>query len=148
MSANKHLPHVLVLPEDDADRELANRFQLQLDSVRLRQMQVLEVAGGWSAVLERFRSYHVALLKSLPLRFMVLLIDFDGDPERQRTVLADIPPHLADRVFVLGGLSDPEDLKKALGPYETRGSALARDCRDETSTTLGSSAAPAQRKRG
>ena len=28
MSVNKYLPHVLVLPEDDANRQLANGFLL------------------------------------------------------------------------------------------------------------------------
>lgn len=59
MSPNRHRPHVLVLPEDDANRELANGFHLQIDLTRQRQMQVLPVAGGWNEVLKRFKSEHV-----------------------------------------------------------------------------------------
>ena len=35
-------------------------------------------------------------------------------------------------------LTEPEDLKKAaLGPYETIGMLVAKDCREETDTTWG-----------
>ena len=40
MSVNKERPHVYVLPEDDANRQLAKGFQLQVDQNE-RQMQVL-----------------------------------------------------------------------------------------------------------
>ena len=58
MSVNKRVPHVLVLPEDDANRQLANGFQLDplLDP---RRMQILEEAGGWQEVLNRFTEDHV-----------------------------------------------------------------------------------------
>ncbi len=36
---NKYLPHVFVLPEDDANRQLANEFHVQING--LRQMQLL-----------------------------------------------------------------------------------------------------------
>lgn len=67
---------------------------------------------------------------------MVLLIDFDGQQDRLTDAKAAIPDDLTDRVFVLGTLREPEDLKKAnLGSYETVGSNLAKDCREETYTT-------------
>jgi len=53
MSVNKYLPHVLVLPEDDANRQLANGFQLDV-FLATRRMQILEEAGGWQEVLNRF----------------------------------------------------------------------------------------------
>ncbi len=68
---------------------------------------------------------------------MILLIDFDNNEDRLRTAKAAIPEGLADRVFVLGALSEPEALKAVLGPYETIGSEMANDCRDETDTTWG-----------
>jgi len=132
MSVNRHLPHVLVLPEDDADRQLANGFLLELDGAILRRIQVLEEAGGWVAVLERFLADHVAAMESNIQRFMVLLIDFDGKEERLQEAKERIPGRLTDRVFILGALSEPEDLKRALGPFETIGKAMAQDCRDET----------------
>lgn len=127
MSVNKHLPHVYVLPEDDANRQMAKGFQLEMDGAKQRQMQVLEEAGGWIAVLERFLADHAAGMASNARRFMVLLIDFDDKQERLQEVKGKIPGHLTDRVFVLGTLSEPEALKTAgLGPYEQIGSAMAR----------------------
>lgn len=135
MSANKHVPHVLVLPEDDADRQLAIGFRLELDSSRQRQMQVDPVGHGWLAVLELFVSDHIPAMARYPNRCIVLLIDFDGRRERLEDAKAKIPHHLTERVFVLGTLSEPEALRSAgLGTYETIGSTMARDCREETDT--------------
>jgi len=135
MSVNKHLPHVFVLPEDDANRQLANGFLLEIDQARQRRMQVLEEAGGWVAVMERFLTDHVAGLESNSERLVVLLIDFDGRQERLENAKGRIPSPLTDRVFILGSLSDPEALRRAgLGTYETIGRALARDCREDTET--------------
>lgn len=132
MSPNDHLPHVLVLPEDDADRELANGFLLGIDERSLRQIQVLRPARGWAKVLSLFESEHVKEMDHRPNRYMVLLLDFDGDEKRLSKAKAVIPDHLSDRVFVLGVWSEPEDLKPDLGTPETVGSKLADDCREET----------------
>jgi hypothetical protein len=138
MSVNGHLPHVLVLPEDDANRQLANGFVLDLDQAFLTRIQVLEVAGGWTKVLERFLSDEVAGMGRFPQGSMVLLIDFDGQLDRVSRVRARIPEQLTERVYILGALTEPEDLKKAdLGSYETIGRAMAQDCRDGTNTTWG-----------
>ena len=134
MSVNKHLPHVLVLPEDDANRQLANGFQLEVDWVKQRQMQVLEEAGGWVAVLEQFLSDQAAGMEANPDRFMVLVIDFDTHNERLAHATSRIPEHLRERVFILGAWSEPEELKRTLGSYERIGSALAKDCREGTET--------------
>jgi hypothetical protein len=134
VSVNKHLPHVLLLPEDDANRQLANGFQLQIDPSRLRRMQVLEEAGGWLQVLEQFESDHVVFMDRYPNRFMVLLIDFDESDHRLDDARNRIPEHLRDRVFILGAWNEPEDLRVPLGSYEQIGSAMARDCRDQTDT--------------
>lgn len=82
MSANKHRPHVLVLPEDDANRQPANGFLLEVDPVGMRRMQVLPVAGGWNDVLESFVAEHVREMDLYTARFMVLLIDFDSNEGR------------------------------------------------------------------
>jgi hypothetical protein len=136
MSVNKYQPHVLVLPEDDANRQLANGFLLD-QSLSMRKIQVLEEVGGWTQVLERFLSDHVVDMERYPVRFMVLLIDFDGREERLVDAKARIPAHLTDRVFILGALTEPEALKVSLGDYETIGLAMARDCREETDRTWG-----------
>ena len=137
MSVNRYLPHILVLPEDDANRQVANGFPRDQYLAFLR-IQVLEEAGGWTMVLERFLSDHVAAMKPYTNRFMVLLIDFDGSEERLQYAQAQIPGHLRERVFILGARSDPEALKRAVSlSYETIGLELARDCREETNTIWG-----------
>jgi hypothetical protein len=127
MSVNRRRPHVLVLPEDDANRQLANGFLLDLAT---RQMQILTEAGGWTRVLDCFESDHIVEMRRYGSRFMVLLIDFDDNLNRLQKVRDVIPQDLADRVFVLGALSEPEALRQAkLGSYETIGKTMMADCR-------------------
>jgi len=130
MSVNPYKPHVLVLPEDDANKDLANGFHLEIS--RIRQMQVLPVAGGWTKVLDSFTHDHVREMDANLNRFMVLLIDFDGRHNRLDRAKALIPPHLKDRVFILGAWTEPEKLRSDLGLYEAIGNAMARDCREGT----------------
>ncbi|HLG16815.1 MAG TPA: hypothetical protein VJH03_20280 [Blastocatellia bacterium] len=135
---NKHEPHVFVLPEDDANSRVANAFHKDVDWNRYRQMKVLAEAGGWSQVLMCFKRDQVAGMEKWPHRFMVLLIDFDGKHERLSNAKAEIPAHLTERVFILGALTEPEDLRKAkLGSYEAIGKAMADDCREDANTTWG-----------
>jgi len=138
MAVNWYRPHVLLLPEDDANRQVANGFHLQVSPANQRQMQVLQVAGGWNEVLTLFETDHATEMDRCPSRYMVLLIDFDGVQDRLQTARARIPAQLTDRVFILGAWSEPEELKKAgLGTYETIGKAMAEDCRSGTNTTWG-----------
>ena len=136
MSVNRYQPHVLVLPEDDANRQLANGFILD-QFLSTRKIQVLEEAGGWIEVLDRFESGHVDDMDRYDKRFMVLLIDFDGQEGRLDNAKAIIPHRLKDRVFILGTWSEPEALRQDLGSYETIGLAMAKDCREETDTIWG-----------
>lgn len=130
MSVNRNKPHVLVLPEDNANRQIANGFQLDVSS---RQIQVLPETGGWIRVLECFTEDQIWGMDRFPERFMILLIDFDNKEARLQGVKAKIPSHLTERVFVLGVLSEPEDLKKDLQrSYEAIGKDLAKDCRAGT----------------
>lgn len=134
MSVNVHKPHVLVLPEDDANREIANGFLLD-PSVKQRNIQVLPCAGGWSKVLGSFLDNHVTGLRKFPQRHLVLLIDFDGHvEERTAKFTASFPADVRDRVFLLGTLSEPEPLRKQRGEsLEAIGKILATEChRDET----------------
>src|ERR1035437_90701 len=110
MAANKHQPHVLVLPEDDANRQLANGFRLSLNQSVARRMDVLLPAGGWTQVLDHFVSDHIFYMEKYPNRAMVLLIDFDSQKTRLDYAKSKIPEHLKDRVFILGAWSEPEEL--------------------------------------
>jgi hypothetical protein len=130
MSANHFQPHVLVLPEDDANRDIVIGFRADL-SVKFRKIQVEDVAGGWRRVLELFQSDYLEGMNTYPLRFLVLLFDFDGHfEERFELARTMIPEALRPRVFVLGSLTKPEDLTASLGRFEAIGGAIAKDCRD------------------
>lgn len=138
MSVNKHQPHVFVLPEDDANRQLANGFVLGLHYSVSRKIQVLPVAGGWRAVLGRFETDHRGGMVSYPERFIILLIDFNGKPrDRLNEARAAIPASLIGRVFILGAQSRPEALRASLGSCETIGQRLAENCRNGTDDTWG-----------
>jgi hypothetical protein len=51
MSVNKYLPHVLVLPEDDSTRQIANGFLLDA-TVIIRNIQIL-LGSGWLVSVAR-----------------------------------------------------------------------------------------------
>lgn len=135
MSVNKHRPHLYIIPEDDDDRELANGFVNNL-SVNDCQVQVLPVAGGWPSVLDKFKSEYIKHLNDYDGGHVVLLIDFDEQVDSRRQRFRDaIPTPLRERVFVVGVLDEPKDLKKAINyskSYEEIGSALADDCHNNT----------------
>jgi len=137
MSVNQNHDHVLVLPEDRANLQIANGFHMQVPWNRQRQMQVLSAARGWIRVLELFRSVHVAEMERNPHRLMILLIDCDSREERLSDAKARVPEHLGDRVFILGALTNPESLRAELGSYETIGLKLAKDCREDANHIWG-----------
>jgi hypothetical protein len=130
MSVNRELPHVMVLPEDDANRQIAIGFQNKI--VNGRQFQILSPSGGWTHVRDSFIRTHNPMMKLWPKRFMVLLVDFDEKLNRVEAVMAEVDPAVCERVFVLGSLKDPEDLRATLGNFETIGQNLATDCSKNT----------------
>ena len=124
--------HVLIIPEDDANRQLANGFILH-DDVDTRRIHIEPAAGGWARVLRTFNDDHVKGMLNFPNRHVVLLIDFDGQEDRLGSVRNQIPTHLRDRVFVLGSQTEPESLKMELRcNLEMIGRRLASDCGDDT----------------
>jgi hypothetical protein len=96
MSVNRYQPHVYVLPEDDANGQLATGFVLNLDP-SVSQIQVLPEAGGWVEVLNLFESDHVARMDRYSGRHMVLLIDFDDRLDRLSHAKDRIPARLRDK---------------------------------------------------
>jgi hypothetical protein len=128
MSVNRYKPHLFILPEDNANREIANGFLLD-GSVENNQVQVLAAAGGWELVLSKFKRDHVKEMQRYPNRYMILLLDFDNDDRRRGDAENVIPDDLADRVFLLGVWSNPEYLRSELGQsLENIGLTLAREC--------------------
>jgi hypothetical protein len=143
MGVNKYQDHVLVLPEDDANRQIANGFILN-SNVNEFAIQVLPIADGWGKLVDKFKDDHVSEMRRFPRRRMVLLIDFDGQGERLTYVKNQIPEDLQDRVFILGVLSEPEDLKGmrkksesiGTGKLEQIGETLANDCSNNNTNGL------------
>lgn len=126
MSINKYTPHVVILPEDDANRQIAVGFAIQCTS---KQLRIENAIGGWAKVVDRFLSDYVGTMRDFPGRSIVLLVDCDEHPERIADIRARIPQDVAGRTFVLGCLSEPEDLKKAgLGSFEHIGLSIAEEC--------------------
>ncbi|MEH2433935.1 MAG: hypothetical protein V7K25_06730 [Nostoc sp.] len=137
MSINKHRPHILVLPEDDANRQIANGFILDLNLDR-RAIQVLPEARGWTDVVDKFTNNYASTMRQYPDRMIALLIDFDEYEDRLIYVNAQIPDNLKNRVFVLGVLSEPESLRRDINKnFEKIGEALAKDCSDNTNELWG-----------
>lgn len=133
MSVNKYHPHLLVIPEDDANRQLIEGFRNHL-SVDSRKVHVENPAGGWGKVLAVFRDEHITRMQQYPERYVLLLIDFDNVEGRLAKAKAFVPPDLDERVFILGSWSDPEKLSAALGlKKEELGTKLAAECVDEDS---------------
>ncbi|MFH1130887.1 MAG: hypothetical protein V1754_06095 [Pseudomonadota bacterium] len=138
MSVNKYVEHIFVLPEDDANRQIANGFILD-PRLNARAVQILPVAGGWTKVVDDFRNVHALEMRRYPKRRIVLLIDFDDQHERRMNHLnEETPPQLNGRVFVLGVRSDPESLKRTINKsFEEIGKALSQDCVNNTREVWG-----------
>jgi len=127
MSINRYIPHLLILPEDDANRQIANGFLIHSNIVNTRSY-VLPVAGGWNKVCETFEKNHIDEMRRLEARHILLLIDFDNNENRFNEIKKLVPDDLSSRVFILGCLSEPEALRKTMGSFENIGLELAKDC--------------------
>lgn len=135
MSVNKYIPHVIVIPEDDANSNIANGFLLH-ENLSLRAIQVMPAAGGWPKVKDSFGTDHVPEMRKNSNRHVVLLVDFDQQDSRLETMKDVVPQDLSDRVFIVGVWSEPEDLRTSrLGSMETVGTRIADEC-DKNSESL------------
>jgi hypothetical protein len=125
MSANKYEHHLLVIPEDEANRQIMTGFNTHLD-VNSHRIQVEPVAGGWLEALEKFKHNHVPGMIRYEKRHVMILIDFDNRIDRIDQAKEYIPENLKERVFILGCLSE---LRGATGMgKEALGEALADAC--------------------
>jgi len=130
VSVNKDKPHLFILPEDDANKDIALGF-LDAAGIQHRQVQVRKPAGGWRKVLEKFQADYLNGMRTPPPnRMMVLLIDSDNDTKRLEHIRKkEIPEDVSDRVFVLGVLSEPEKLRaKVRMNFAEIGRTLAEEC--------------------
>ena len=126
---NKFIQHVFVIPEDEADREIADGF-VNNERVDDRRIQVMPVARGWPNVLTTFEDEYIPRLRTYLLGHVVMLVDFDNQGrDRMARFQQVIPDDLRGRVFVVGSSMNPESLKDALRlSAEQIGWQLAEDC--------------------
>ena len=137
MSINKNKPHLFILPEDDANRQIANGFIQDLN-VNARAIQILPIANGWKKVVAKFMNDHVRKMRQYPQSMMVLLLDFDECEDRLIYVESHIPEDIKNRVFVLGVQSNPESLKRDIQKsFEAIGESLATDCAENKNELWG-----------
>ena len=137
MSINRYKPHIIVLPEDRANEEITNGF-IQAPNVNNCAIQVERPANGWGKVVEKFTEQLIPEMRKFTERITVLLIDFDQHKNRLDIVKKEIPDDLKDRVFVLGVLSEPENLKREINKtFEEIGDFLAKDCPDNKNELWG-----------
>lgn len=132
MSVNRYQPHLLILPEDDANRQLANGF-VKNPSINLRAVQVLPPSGGWPKVHSDFIEHYIAQLRRHSHGHLVLLIDFDNQVENRTKHFTDeFPEDVASRVYLIGTLDEPEPLRVSLGmSLERIGEQLSSSCLDD-----------------
>lgn len=137
MKVNREKEHLLVLPEDDANRQIFNGFINHLN-VKNSAIQVLPIADGWKKAVDQLKIDNGLGMGQYPQRRIVLIVDFDKKENRLSYVEEQIREELRERVFVLGVQSNPEDLKRATKKsFEDLGKALAQDCSDNTNELWG-----------
>lgn len=135
MSANNFRPHLLVLPEDDANRQMLLGFRNH-HAVNSRQMPVQNVARGWLNARDSILDEHIGLMRKYPERHVLLVVDFDDHPNRREEIMSQIPEDLLERFYVLGCSDEPERLTSSLGiNFEAVGESLALDCVHNTNDT-------------
>jgi len=133
MSLNRYKPHIFVLPEDDANRQIADGFILHHPTLNQRVIQVLPVAGGWPNVIKKFKKDHIREMEQFSEERLLLLIDFDKREDRLSHFKDQIPENLKARVFILGVFSHPEKLRNEISKsFEEIGKNLADHCADNT----------------
>lgn len=126
--SNKYDHHLLVIPEDEANRQIMTGFNTHLD-VNSRRVQVEPVAGGWKKALELFARDYVSGMVKYDKRHVLILIDLDENIERLQEAKSFVPADLRGRVFIMGCLDEPERMREATGmSKEGLGEALADAC--------------------
>jgi hypothetical protein len=134
--SNKYKPHLQVLLEDDANRQIFSGFEKN-SAIRGRVIERLPLAGGWAKALTQAVSRETFLsLQAYPQRRLLIVIDFDERTaeQRLRKLISELDTQIKNRVYVLSVFSTPEGLKSDLGhpSLESIGQALAQSCIDNT----------------
>ena len=127
-AANRYKPHLVMIPEDDANRQMAIGF-INHHAVDDQRSYVVTPSGGWTHVLSDFQTAYIPYLHKWPNAYVVLLIDFDDRDNRREECEATIPDDLKPRVFVIGSKQYPEVARADIGEsLERIGTQLADEC--------------------
>lgn len=137
MAVNRHKPHLIVLPEDDAYLTLVNGIKHKALQTNAGVIDVKRPCGGWLKVFKALQS-NLHLLQK-PNAHLLLLIDYDDPhPSSQTNYQArieklnnELPQSLVDRVFILGvNYKEAEVLKEyfEIADLEIIGKLLVEDC--------------------
>ena len=118
MSVNRLKKHVLILLEDDANRQIVNGF-LNNSGVCHRCVQALPECGGWLKVEREFPAEYVPRMRSNAECFLILLFDSDRKEDRVAKVWEKVPEDVRERVFILSCLDEPEELADSW-PWRSR----------------------------
>ena len=132
---DKYSRQLVVVPEDDANRDLANGFVGVMSPLKHRNVFIARPARGWARAAAAWSSLKLDVYVQ---RHVVLLVDFDGQhPVRHQEIIASIPAQFHDRVFVLGSEITPEKLKHRQ-TLESIGRELGQACASATSNSASS----------
>ena len=127
MANNDFRPCVYIIPEDDANRQIADGFSLHHRVTN--QVQIMPVAGGWENVVKVIEEEYYPKLRNRITVTVVGLIDCDEQSDRIGDILHATPKDIRDRIFFLGVLKNPETLKAIVKQhFEAIGEKLAIEC--------------------
>jgi hypothetical protein len=128
VSVNVHRPHLIVIPEDKANRDIINGFSEYLE-INQRQFWVEDLARGWTNGSKRLDELARGHMIKYTHSYAVLVIDFDGQEDRGSKIRLALPKAVRDRIFIIGALSEPESLRDDTGlSYEGLGRQMAKSC--------------------
>ena len=124
---NKFKWHIVVVPEDQATRQLGNGLSNAFPSI-INRIKLLREAGGWPDAIATINDLK---LDKYPKRRVLLIIDLDLDANRLGFIRSQ--PEISkynNRIFILGSFQAVEQLKTVCGDndLENVGQKLGEDC--------------------
>lgn len=129
--SNKFRDHLVIVPEDQKNNDLINGF-VNATSIASHAFQIQRIARGWINAVDSLQDMK---LVSLPLRRVLLVIDFDEKPESRNDQVHEklskfLTQNEYERVYLLGTRSEPEDFRSTLKMSpEQVGAQLYLDCK-------------------
>jgi hypothetical protein len=109
---------------------MVNGFSTLLE-INERQFYVYDLARGWERGKETLLKLSKGYMREYPSSYALLIVDFDRNAHRGSEIKNQIPEEVRDRVFVVGVLNEPVNLKNSTGmKFEQLGLQIAEGCKD------------------